>query len=151
MEQKKETAPTLFLLMSAFIMAEPEGEEKLIAEFREIRHKKQLGVLLLTTSRVAWAPGDMVQTFQADYPYQQIKGTSSLILQYLFHNFFPCVAQRISAETSSKIQLQLVLHAGTHANFHFTASNAQEQRQEVCTCVMGWRSRPLMHGALFTR
>ena len=54
---------------------------------------------------------------------------SSLLIRYcILHD----VAQRISAETSSKIQLQLVLHAGTHANFHFTASNAREQRQEVC-------------------
>lgn len=74
MDQKKEATPTL---NDSLEMAEPEGEEKLIAEFREIRHKKQLGVLLVTTSRVAWAPGDMVQTFQADYPYQQIKGRST--------------------------------------------------------------------------
>ncbi len=41
------------------------------------------------------------------------------------------VAQRISAETSSKVQLQLVLHTGAHINFHFTGSGALEERQRV--------------------
>lgn len=51
-----------------------EPEEKLIAEFHDVRHKKQLGVLLLTSLRAAWAPGEIVQTFQVNYPYKQIKG-----------------------------------------------------------------------------
>lgn len=67
----------------------------------------------LKKKRVAWAPGEICTTFQADHPYQKIK------------------AQRISAETSSKVQLQLVLHCGGHVNFHFTASNALKQRQQV--------------------
>lgn len=50
------------------------AEEKVVAEFDGVRHKKQLGVLLLTSLRVAWAPGEIVQAFQVDYPYQQIKG-----------------------------------------------------------------------------
>lgn len=49
-------------------------QEELTAEFHGVKHKKQVGVLLLTSLRVAWAPGDIVQTFQANYPYQQIKG-----------------------------------------------------------------------------
>ena len=53
-------------------------EEKLVAEFVGVKHKKQLGVLLLTSLRVAWAPGEIVQTFQVDYPYQQIKGQHAL-------------------------------------------------------------------------
>ncbi len=44
-----------------------------------------------------------------------------------------CVpAQRVSAETSSKVQLQLVLHSGAQVKFHFTADNALDQRQQVC-------------------
>lgn len=48
--------------------------EELVAEFHGVKHKKEVGVLLLTSLRVAWAAGDIVQTFQANYPYQQIKG-----------------------------------------------------------------------------
>lgn len=51
-----------------------EAEEKVVLEFRDVKYKKELGVLVLTSLRVAWAPGDIVQTFQADFPYQQIKG-----------------------------------------------------------------------------
>lgn len=49
-------------------------EEKLVLQFQNVKHKKQNGVLLFTSLRVAWAPGEIVQTFQADFPYQQIKG-----------------------------------------------------------------------------
>jgi hypothetical protein len=54
-------------------------KEELVAEFHSVRHKKQLGVLLLTSLRVAWAPGDIVQAFQVDYPYHQIKGVPELL------------------------------------------------------------------------
>ena len=47
-----------------------EGE-KLVAEFPSVRHKKQDGVLLLTSARVAWSAGEF---FQVNYPYHQIKG-----------------------------------------------------------------------------
>ena len=47
-----------------------EGE-KLVAEFPSVRHKKQDGVLLLTSARVAWSAGEL---FQVNYPYHQIKG-----------------------------------------------------------------------------
>ena len=50
-----------------------DGEE-VVSEFHEVRHKKQDGVLLLTSLRVAWAPGEILQTFKVDCPYQQIKG-----------------------------------------------------------------------------
>ena len=49
-------------------------EEKVVLEIAGVKHKKQQGTLLLTSLRVAWAPGEIVQTFEADYPYQQIKG-----------------------------------------------------------------------------
>lgn len=49
-----------------------EGEEKFIAEFHGVRHKKQEGVLLLTSARVAWSSGNV---FQINYPYHQIRGT----------------------------------------------------------------------------
>jgi len=84
--------------------------EKLVAEFPSVRHKKQDGVLLLTSARVAWSAGDH---FQVNHPYQQIK------------------AQRISAEGSSKVQLQLVLHSGSSLNFHFTGSEALAQRNHA--------------------
>ena len=48
-------------------------EEKVILEVPGVRHKKQDGILLLTSLRIAWAPGEILQTFQVDYPYQQIK------------------------------------------------------------------------------
>lgn len=47
-----------------------EGE-KLVAEFPSVRHKKQDGVLLLTSARVAWSAGELLQV---NYPYHQIKG-----------------------------------------------------------------------------
>ena len=49
------------------------SEEKLVLEISDVKHKKQAGTLLLTSLRVAWAPGEIVQTFQVDYPYKQIK------------------------------------------------------------------------------
>lgn len=49
-------------------------EEKVVFEVQGVKHKKQDGILLLTSVRVAWAPGEILQTFQVDYPYQQIKG-----------------------------------------------------------------------------
>ena len=54
-----------------------EGE-KLIAEFPSVRHKKQDGVLLLTSARVAWSAGDH---FQVNHPYHQIKGGHELCEQ----------------------------------------------------------------------
>ena len=62
------------------------AEEKLVLEFSNVRHKKQDGVLLLTSLRVAWAPGEIVQTFQADYPYPQIKGKQSYCMSPEFRN-----------------------------------------------------------------
>lgn len=53
-----------------------DGEEKVIAEFHGVRLKKQHGVLLLTSVRVAWAPGEILQTFQANYLFQDIKGSN---------------------------------------------------------------------------
>lgn len=89
-------------------------EEKPLAEFHGVRHKKQDGVLLITSARVAWSQGDTLQSFQLNYPYQQIK------------------AQRISPETSSKIQLQLVLRASnSQINFHFTGPDALADRNKV--------------------
>ena len=58
-----------------FWRLEPEEQmaegEKLVAEFPSVRHKKQDGVLLLTSARVAWSAGEF---FQVNYPYHQIKG-----------------------------------------------------------------------------
>ena len=51
-----------------------EGE-KLVAEFTSVRHKKQDGVLLLTSARVAWSAGEL---FQVNYPYHQIKGQNQV-------------------------------------------------------------------------
>ncbi len=49
-------------------------EEKLIGEFHNVKHNKQAGVLILTSLRVAWAPGEIVERFQVDHPYPHIKG-----------------------------------------------------------------------------
>ena len=46
-----------------------DGEE-VLAEIYGVRHKKQDGVLLLTSARIAWSSGDV---FQLNYPYQQVK------------------------------------------------------------------------------
>ena len=40
-------------------------------------------------------------------------------------------AQRISAEGSSKVQLQRVLHSGPSVNFHFTGADALAQRNQA--------------------
>ena len=59
----------------SFWRLEPERQmaegEKLVAEFPSVRHKKQDGVLLLTSARVAWSAGELLQV---NYPYHQIKG-----------------------------------------------------------------------------
>ena len=95
-------------------------KEKPLAEFPGVRHKKQDGVLLITSARVAWSQGDVLHSFQLNYPYQQIK------------------VQRISPETSSKIQLQLVLRAsGSQVNFHFTGPDALTERNKVMHCCFG--------------
>lgn len=53
-----------------------EGE-KVVVEFHQVKHKKQPGVLLLTSARVAWSPGEIVQAFEINHPYHQIKGIAS--------------------------------------------------------------------------
>lgn len=54
-----------------------DGGERIVAKFHSVRHKKQDGVLLFTSGRVAWSCDDRVQ---ANYPYPEIKGTSNLRL-----------------------------------------------------------------------
>ena len=49
-----------------------EGEEEVLAEFPGVRHKKQDGILLFTSARVAWSSGEL---FSVNHPYHQIKGT----------------------------------------------------------------------------
>lgn len=108
-------------------------EEKLVLQFQNVKHKKQNGVLLFTSLRVAWAPGEIVQTFQADFPYQQIKGITLMRCTCggVWSDSIVSTAQRISSEASSKVQLQLILHTGVHVKFHFSGINALEQRQQV--------------------
>lgn len=106
--------------------------EKLVAEFPSVRHKKQDGVLLLTSARVAWSAGDH---FQVNHPYQQIKGGQlvppSMCTRAAMKIQVSPPAQRISAEGSSKVQLQLVLHSGSSLNFHFTGCEALAQRNHA--------------------
>lgn len=106
--------------------------EKLVAEFPSVRHKKQDGVLLLTSARVAWSAGDH---FQVNHPYQQIKGGQlvppNMCTRAAMKIQVSPPAQRISAEGSSKVQLQLVLHSGSSLNFHFTGGEALAQRNHA--------------------
>lgn len=89
--------------------------ENPLAEFQRVKHKKQYGVLLITSLRVAWSPGEIFQAAQVSYPYNQIK------------------SQRISPEKSSKVQLQLILRSsGSQINFHFTGDAALQDRDKVC-------------------
>ena len=118
-------------LRPAILTAMAEGEEKFIAEFHGVRHKKQEGVLLLTSVRVAWSSGNV---FQINYPYHQIRGTSNCpSLPPSPPDHPACTpnppAQRISAESSSKVQLQLILHSDTQLNFHFTGEREKAVAQ----------------------
>lgn len=92
-----------------------QSEEKVLAQFSKVRYNKQDGVLFLTSARVAWAPGEHQIKFQVNHPYTHIR------------------AQRISAESSAKVQLQLQLHAtaGGSLKFHFTGENARANRNKV--------------------
>ena len=56
------------------------SEEKLITEFHGVKLNKQRGVLVLTSLRVAWAPGDITETFHANHLYEDIKGCLITIL-----------------------------------------------------------------------
>lgn len=49
-----------------------DQEEKVVGEYQGVKYKKQDGVLVVTSLRVAWSRGG--QTFDVNYPYQQIKG-----------------------------------------------------------------------------
>lgn len=49
------------------------AEEKFVAEFHSVRHKKQDGVLFLTSVRFAWDSGNGMQV---NHPYNQVKGDS---------------------------------------------------------------------------
>ena len=60
-------------LSSKVKMAE---KEQFVAEFHGVRHKKQEGVLLLTSARVAWSSGSV---FQINYPYNQIRGSRKAV------------------------------------------------------------------------
>ena len=59
--------------MLGMAMPKTEGSEKFLAEFHGVRHKKQEGVLFLTSVRFAWASGNI---FQVNHPYNQIKGAA---------------------------------------------------------------------------
>lgn len=88
--------------------------EQPLAEFQGVRHKKQDGVLLITSLRVAWCQGDIFQAAQFSFQYNQIK------------------SQRISPEKSTKVQLQLILRSnGSQINFHFTGLSALADRDKV--------------------
>lgn len=50
-----------------------EATEKFLAEFHGVRHKKQEGVLFLTSVRFAWDSGNGLQV---NHPYNQVKGDS---------------------------------------------------------------------------
>lgn len=57
------------------VMMAAEGTaEKFLAEFHGVRHKKQDGVLFLTSVRFAWDSGN---GFQVNHPYSQVKGDPS--------------------------------------------------------------------------
>ena len=112
-------------------MAEGHGggtTEKFLAEFHGVRHKKQDGILFLTSVRFAWDSGNGLQV---NHPYSQVKGepatTNSPRLYSL--SFSHCTAQRVSSETSSKVQLQLILVSDTQLNFHFTGDREKAQTQ----------------------
>lgn len=47
------------------------AEEKFLAEFHGVRHKKQDGILFLTSVRFAWDSGNGLQV---NHPYNLIKG-----------------------------------------------------------------------------
>ena len=47
------------------------AEETFLAEFHGVRHKKQEGVLFLTSVRFAWDSGN---DLQVNHPYSQVKG-----------------------------------------------------------------------------
>ncbi|KAL5467236.1 hypothetical protein EMCRGX_G031436 [Ephydatia muelleri] len=86
--------------------------EQTLLEAFGVRYKKQEGVLILMPTTIAWTD-EYSGEFKVKYHYQQIK------------------AQRISAEASSKVQLQLILFDGSMTNFHFTGDEAVEQRNKV--------------------
>jgi transcription initiation factor TFIIH subunit 1 len=78
-----------------------DSGEELIIELPYVRHSKKDGVLYVTNQRLAWA----------EYSAKEFK----------FQCGFPRIkSQRISPETSSKVQLQIVMFDGSTATFHFT-------------------------------
>eukprot|EP00118_Oscarella_pearsei_P002613 m.11033 g.11033 ORF g.11033 m.11033 type:complete len:204 (+) comp22913_c0_seq1:25-636(+) len=90
-----------------------EDGEELISELPSVRHAKKDGVLYLTNQRIAWMEYG-APTFKISHSYSQLK------------------SQKISPETSSKVQLQIVLYEGPSATFHFTKpSEALQERNMV--------------------
>ncbi|XP_065836051.1 general transcription factor IIH subunit 1-like [Oscarella lobularis] len=87
-----------------------DGEE-LISELPSVRHAKKDGVLYLTNRRIAWMEYS-APTFKISHSYSQLK------------------SQKISPEASSKVQLQIVLHEGASATFHFAKASREAALQE---------------------
>ncbi|XP_065180330.1 general transcription factor IIH subunit 1-like [Sycon ciliatum] len=90
--------------------------EELLLENPRVRHKKKDGVLYLTNKRFAW--------------------TEYAASEFRVSHFYPAIrAQKISPETTAKIQMQIVLHDSTTNTFHFandaTATAARSERDSV--------------------
>lgn len=87
----------------------PNSEKVLGKVKNTVKFKKADGTFSLLTNRLTWhsSSGD-AKTFQC--VYSDIK------------------VQRISPETSSKVQLQIVLHNDTSYNFHFANPNGRDNQ-----------------------
>ena len=84
-------------------------QERILLEIPYTKRKKQDGTLYLSDSRVFWVD-ESTQEHKVNLHYSQIK------------------AQRISPDSASKVQLQIILHDGSSTTFHFTGDDPMGDR-----------------------
>ncbi|RDD41934.1 General transcription factor IIH subunit 1 [Trichoplax sp. H2] len=87
-------------------------DEELLYQNTYVKHRKMMGTFFLSTKRIVWKASDNDELQLCSY-YPEIK------------------MQKISPDTSSKVQLQLQLHNGNSFNFHFANSDSAKTERDL--------------------
>ena len=103
--------------------------EEIIMVVENVKNKKIEGALYLMSERIAWMPKQK-NVFTLSHLYVDIKSTLPIkfVYQYSKTLKYFVLAQKISTEGKSKIQLQVVLHDDTSSTFHFISPAGANQQ-----------------------
>ena len=103
--------------------------EEIIMVVENVKNKKIEGALYLMSERIAWMPKQK-NVFTLSHLYVDIKSILPIkfVYQYSKTLKYFVLAQKISTEGKSKIQLQVVLHDDTSSTFHFISPAGANQQ-----------------------